>query len=310
MRGESGEILKSVEEAVRTAEESGCRLEISPPQEVNAYTGLSMKTLGMMEDARRRGVDVTCDVYPYSAGSTLISVVLPAWAKEGGVEKMLARLAVPADRERIKSEFLRDIPGWDNFIKAASYDKILVCSCATDHSMEGKTVQAIADERGIPAPDAILDIMLSERAEVTIVIDSQSPSDNRRIIAHELSMIGSDSLPSSFSGRLAYGKPIRGVSDFPRVLCVSCARRLPTLAKAYGNERLPGERFGVGPGMIKAACWGLRDLDPRDRRDRRLRNPGTRPGSIFIRLRRRRRERRVPRKTLGKRRWVEPRRKE
>ena len=260
MRGESAEIITSVEEAIRTAEESGCRLEISHHKIINRYEGLSAKTLGMMEEARCRGVDVTCDVYPYSAGSTLISVVLPAWAKEGGVEKMLARLAVPEDRERIKAEFLRDIPGWDNFIKAASYDKILICSCMTDHSMEGKTVQAIADERGIPAPDAILDIMLSERAEVTIVIDSQSPSDNRRIIAHELSMIGSDSLPSSFSGKLAYGKPHpRCFGTYPRVLgCFVREERLLKLEKAiWKMSGFPAQRFGLADrGLIKAGLIG------------------------------------------------------
>lgn len=256
MRGESGEILKSVGEALAAAEAGGCRLQISHHKIIQDYEGLSAETLAMMEDARERGVDVACDVYPYIAGSTLISVVLPPWAREGGVEKMLARLEKAEERERIKKDFLGEIPGWDNFIKGAGYKNILISSSAADKSLEGKTIQQAADERGVEAPDAILDIMLSERGEVTIVIISQSDSDNRRIMAHELAMIGSDSLATAHSGRLAFGKPHpRCFGTFPRVLGYFARdQRLFTLEKAvWKMTGLPAQRFGLGDrGLIKS----------------------------------------------------------
>ena len=256
MRGESGEILKSVGEALAAAEAGGCRLQISHHKIIQDYEGLSAETLAMMEDARERGVDVACDVYPYIAGSTLISVVLPPWAREGGVEKMLARLEKAEERERIKKDFLGEIPGWDNFIKGAGYKNILISSSAADKSLEGKTIQQAADERGVEAPDAILDIMLSERGEVTIVIISQSDSDNRRIMAHELAMIGSDSLATAHSGRLAFGKPHpRCFGTFPRVLgYFTRDQRLFTLEKAvWKMTGFPAQRFGLGDrGLIKS----------------------------------------------------------
>lgn len=256
MRGESGEILKSVGEALAAAEAGGCRLQISHHKIIQDYEGLSAETLAMMEDARERGVDVACDVYPYIAGSTLISVVLPPWAREGGVEKMLARLEKTEERERIKKDFLGEIPGWDNFIKGAGYKNILISSSAADKSLEGKTIQQAADERGVEAPDAILDIMLSERGEVTIVIISQSDSDNRRIMAHELAMIGSDSLATAHSGRLAFGKPHpRCFGTFPRVLGYFARdQRLFTLEKAvWKMTGFPAQRFGLGDrGLIKS----------------------------------------------------------
>lgn len=256
MRGESAEILKSVREAIDAAEEGGCRLQISHHKIIHDYEGLSVETLRMMEDARTRGVDAACDVYPYTAGSTLISVVLPTWAREGGVEKMLSRLENSGEREKIKNDFLREIPGWDNFIKSATYKKILISSSVKDKSLEGKTIQDVADERGIEAADAILDIMLSERAEVTIVIDSQSDSDNRRILSHDLSMIGSDSLATAHTGKLAYGKPHpRCFGTFPRVLGhFSRDQKLFPLEKAVSKMTgLPAQRFGLTDrGMIKA----------------------------------------------------------
>lgn len=255
MRGESAEILKSVKEAIDAAEKGGCRLQISHHKIIHEYEGLSAETLRMMEEARGRGIDVACDVYPYTAGSTLISVVLPTWAREGGVEKMLSRLENTVERERIKSDFLREIPGWDNFIKSATYKKILISSSRNDKTLEGKTIQDVADERGIDPSDAILDIMVSEKAEVTIVIDSQSDSDNRRILSHELSMIGSDSLATAHTGRLAYGKPHpRCFGTFPRVLGYFCRDEglFPLEKAVWKMTGLPAQRFGLSDrGMIK-----------------------------------------------------------
>ena len=256
MRSESAEILKSVEEAIRTAEESGCRLQISHHKIINAYEGSSERTLAMMEEARERGVDVACDVYPYTAGSTLISVLLPPWAKEGGVGKMLERLRLKDNRERIKAEFDQDIPGWDNFIKGASYDKILICSTNKDKTLEGKTIQQVADARGINAPDTVLDIIISEDAEVTIVIDSQSASDNQRMLRHDLSMVGSDSLPSSMTGPMAIGRPHpRCFGTFPRVLGKYVREDgILSLEKAiWKMSGFPAQRFNLADrGFIKA----------------------------------------------------------
>lgn len=255
MRSESSEILQSVQEAIDTAEQGGCKLHISHHKIDHNMEGFSEKTHRMMKEARGRGVDVTCDVYPYTAGSSLISVLLPAWAKEGGVEKMLARLENPEDRERIQNDFLRDIPGWDNFIKNATYARILICSAVKDKGLEGKTIQAVADERGVSPADALLDIMLSERAEVTIVIESQSVPDNHYILAHELSMVGSDSLPTSLTGTLAYGRPHpRCFGTFPRVLGHFVRdEKLFSLEKAvWKMSGFPAQRFGLSDrGLIK-----------------------------------------------------------
>ena len=221
---------------------------------MNDYKGLSAETLKLMEEARGRGVDVTCDVYPYTAGSTLISALLPQWAKEGGVEKMLARLASKEDRERMKSDFRRDVPGWDNFIKGAGYGKILICS-AKDPSAVGKTLQAIADEQGKTPDEALLDLLLSERGENTVVIDSQSDHDNMNIMKHPLAMIGSDSIPTSMTGRIATGKPHpRCFGTFPRALGHFSRDKglFPLETAIWKTTGYPAWRYGLGDrGLIK-----------------------------------------------------------
>jgi len=57
--------------------------------------GRVRETLRMMEEARSRGVEVTCDAYPYTAGMTMLAACIPRWAHEGGVEALLSRLKDP-----------------------------------------------------------------------------------------------------------------------------------------------------------------------------------------------------------------------
>ncbi|MDR1977242.1 MAG: amidohydrolase family protein [Synergistaceae bacterium] len=255
MRSESVDVLEAVKEAIAAAEESGCRLQISHHKIDRDLEGLSKETLGMMESARERGVDVTCDVYPYSSGSTLISVLLPLWAKEGGVEKMLTRLTSKEDRERIKADLKKNVPGWDNYVKSASYEKILICSASKDKTLEGKTLQAVADERGKAPDESLLDIVLSEGGEATVVMHAQSDSDNKRIMAHPLSMIGSDALAAAFTGKLAYGKAHpRSFGTFPRALghFARDEKLFPLEIAVWKMTGFPAQRYGLGDrGLIK-----------------------------------------------------------
>ncbi|MQA96760.1 MAG: amidohydrolase family protein [Streptosporangiales bacterium] len=105
MRNESGRLLEAVAEALETARRSGVRLEISHLKAMGpANHGLVRDALRMIKEARAGGVDVTADVYPYTASSTTLTSRLPGWAMDGGTPRLLERLADPADRKRIVAE--------------------------------------------------------------------------------------------------------------------------------------------------------------------------------------------------------------
>ena len=106
MRNESYNLVKSVEEALHVAKEAGVRLQISHHKcTCKADWQVSVKTtIAMIQRARRQGLDVTCDQYPYSASATSMSSNVPAWAFEGGVEAMLQRLQDPETRARLREE--------------------------------------------------------------------------------------------------------------------------------------------------------------------------------------------------------------
>ena len=255
MRSESGDLLKSVAEAIDIGRRSGCPVHISHHKVMKQFEGDSEKTLGMMEDARREGIDVTCDVYPYTAGSTMIGALLPPWVNEGGVDRLIGRLEDPETRKRITEDMKKGLPGWDNFAKDSGLENILIFTAERDKSLEGKTVGEVAAERGGDVLETFYDIVVSERGNSTVAMFCQSESDNRRIIAHPLSMIGSDSHPAATSGVYASRRSHpRAFGTFPRVLgkYVREDHVLPLETAIWKMTGFPAQRYRLSDrGLIR-----------------------------------------------------------
>lgn len=273
MRSESADTLKAVAEAIDIGRRSGCPVHISHHKIMAQLEGLSRQTLGMMEAARREGIDVTCDVYPYTAGSTMIGALLPPWVNEGGAAQLVGRLADPVSRKRVGEDMEKVIPGWDNFSKTSGLENILIFTAERDKSLEGRTLGDIAAGRSRNTLETLFDIIVSERANCTVAIFSQSESDNRRIVAHPLSMIGSDSHPASTKGIYASRRSHpRSFGTFPRVLgkYVRDDHVIPLETAIWKMTGFPAQRCGLSDrGLIKKGL--LADLvafDPGTIRDR------------------------------------------
>ena len=272
MRSESGNTLNAVAEAINIGRRSGCAVHISHHKIMEQLEGLSEKTLGMMETAQKEGIDVTCDVYPYTAGSTMIGALLPPWVNEGGAARLVARVADPTCRKRIAEDMKKEIPGWDNFSRASGLANILIFTAEKDKTLEGRTIGASAADRGQDPLDALFDIIVSEQANCTVAIFSQSESDNRRIIAHPLSMIGSDSHPASTKGIYASRRSHpRAFGTFPRVLgkYVREDHVIPLETAIWKMTGFPARRFGLSDrGLIKKGLIAdLVAFDPQTIRD-------------------------------------------
>lgn len=220
LRNEGSALVEAVEEAIAIGEKSGCAVHVSHHKVAGRSNfGLVSTTLAMMEKARHRGVDVTCDVYPYLAGSTLISALLPGWVLEGGPAAMLEKIACKDNRNRIDREIRENFEGWDNLAGEAGWDKIMILSSACHKNCEGKTIQDIAAERAVSEVEALLDLVLKDRGEAMIALFGFDRDDNNLVVSHGLSMIGSDGFAASFSAVPGAGKPHpRTFGTFPRIL--------------------------------------------------------------------------------------------
>jgi len=249
VRGESAMLLDSIAEAIRIGEEGGVGVEIAHVKASGRENWPKIDAaLRLIEDARARGVDVLGDVYPYNAGSTKMDNLLPAWAHEGGLPRLLERLADRATRRRIVEECLDDGERWRNVSQGSTgFDQIFVASCRR-RELEGLNLAQIARQTGRPPAETLLDLLLAERCTVGMVSFSQSIENVAKVLAHPNLMVGSDSIPLFEGEGDKPGKPHpRAYGTFPRVIGeYARERRLFSLETAvHKMTGMPAARLGL-----------------------------------------------------------------
>jgi N-acyl-D-amino-acid deacylase len=223
LRGEGRTLIKSVREAITIGEKAGIPVQISHHKAANkAVWGKSRTTLKMIERARAKGIDVTVDQYPYRAGATSLVTLLPPWAHDGGMEKLLARLADPKQREKMRVDIKDGIPGWENFAGELGWENVMISSINGDKNKkyEGKTMDVIAkDMKEKDVFDALWKLILAEEGTPGMIVFSMDEADIKRIMASPCQMVGTDSSSNSTTGPFGQGKPHpRHFGTYPRVL--------------------------------------------------------------------------------------------
>ena len=256
MRNESSRVLDSVAETIRVGRESGLPAHVSHHKVAGTrFHGYSGKTLGLIESARGEGLDVTLDQYPYTASCGRIGLLLPEWAQAGGGDAVAARMADPVLARRMQRHIREQIE--KRYGGAPS--RIVIASCSSDASLQGKTIAQIAAERNRgssldEAAETIMEIARLQNpadAGVMCVYHSMSEEDVRRIMAYPHTSIASD----GWGPDRAMGHPHpRSFGTFPRVL--GRYRRdvgLFTLEEAVRKmTSLPAARLGLADrGVLK-----------------------------------------------------------
>jgi dihydroorotase/N-acyl-D-amino-acid deacylase len=217
MRDQGDGFLDSVAETLDVGARTGAAVQIAHHKVVGQRNwGAVSRSLQLVHDARDRGVDAGSDVYPYLAGSTTMTALLPDWALAGGKEAMLDRLADPEQRARIKHDWAHGRPQWDNRVATLGWDNILISSVESQDNADlvGLPVSEAARRRGLGAdPDGFLiDLLLQERGAVGNIQVACDETDLRQVMRDETTTFGSDGL---FSG----GQPHpRLHGTFPRIL--------------------------------------------------------------------------------------------
>ena len=263
VRGESSMLLDSIAEAIRIGEAGGVPAQIAHVKASGRENWTKLDAaLGLIDDARRRGVDVAGDVYPYNAGATKMDNLMPAWAHEGGVGRLLERLADRATRKRITDQCLVDGERWGTVSQGhVGFDQVFVAACRR-RELEGLNLAQLARQTGKAPPEALMDLLLEERCTVAMVSFSQSLENVAKVLAHPALMIGSDSIPLFEGEGDRPGKPHpRTYGTFPRVLGeYARERKLFTLETAvHKMTGMPAARLGLRDrGVVRAG--GLADL--------------------------------------------------
>jgi N-acyl-D-amino-acid deacylase len=195
IRGEGPTLETAIAEAIRIGDEGGVPVQISHLKACLKANWPKMgEALRTIESARARGVDVTADMYPYTAGSTTLATLLPVWAQEGGMAALLGRLADGPTRRRILDAGRAPEGEWYGPNGAVAWSDVLVAECPRVPGVEGRTLAEIAAARRRPAEDVLVDLLLEAEGQVSMINFLMLDANVARGLQFPHVMIGSDNL--------------------------------------------------------------------------------------------------------------------
>ena len=248
MRDEGEGVVEALQEALTVSRQSGAPLQVAHHKVIrkSVWQVHCKTTIALIDQARRQGMDVKVDQYPYSASATTLDSNAPLWAFEGGVDGLLARLQDPETRARINAEA--------NASHVGRWGDIFVSHAATEKNQwtVGKSILEIARCRGVDPADACFDLVLEERCRVGEINYGMCEEDIAYIMRQPYTMIGSDGNAAS----LDYpGQPHpRWYGTFPRVIDRYCREKglFPLETAIFKMTGLPAPRLGLPDrGLIK-----------------------------------------------------------
>ena len=218
LRDESNGVLEALEEAIDLGETCGIHVQVVHFKCSGTDNwGKVSKALAMLEAARRRGVAVDCDAYPYTAGSNPLKNILPQWVQAGGVGTMLERLKLPETRARVRADIAAH--GLNNWGRIESWDAVRISITPNLPRFAGRTIAQLAAERGKDPVDTLCDYLIDDRGATRVLVTSISEEDVRELIRSPKTLVGSDGNCVATTGVTSQGMPHpRFYGTFPRVL--------------------------------------------------------------------------------------------
>lgn len=270
IRNEGGRLEGSLDEFLALGRDAGCALHVSHLKVTGADNfGTMPQIIDRLEAAREEGIDVTADVYPYTAGSTTASTLFPSWTTRRGTDSLLQVLAEPEARSRALDEIRRPWDGpLENQFTSVGPESILLAgfSHPETRAFDGRALADIAAARGQDPAEALADLVLSEDGVLTIIVHHSDPQGMREVLCWPHAFLGSDGLPREDG----YVHP-RLFGTFPRALSRYAWQDglLPEEEMVRRMSSAPRARFGIdGGSIVPGAPADLQIIDPGTYTDR------------------------------------------
>jgi len=222
MRSEGRQLLEALDETIEISRRSGAPAEIYHLKAAGRENWPKLEqAIARIEAARKEGLRITTDMYAYPAASTGLDAAMPPWVQEGGNAAWYARLRDPAVRARVAGEMKRDEPGWSNTLReAGGPENVLIVGLRNPalKPLIGKTLAAIAAERGVAPEVAAMDLVAEDQSRVQSIYFLMSEDEVRRKVALPFMSFGSDGSAVSAEGVfLKSNLHPRGYGNFARV---------------------------------------------------------------------------------------------
>jgi N-acyl-D-amino-acid deacylase len=245
-RDEGHHLERSFAEVTHVARASRVHLHVSHLQaygEVN--WPLIDRVLAQAEAFLSEGGQVTWDRYPYLAGCTVLSAVLPTWTFSEGTKALAHNLMVPEFRARIRADFEKGLDVWNNRSISVGWSKIVVSAVKSEKNrwMEGRDCADLARTCGKDPIDLVCDLLAKENLAVTMISFYGSEQVLDKVLGHRQATVGSDGIYGGRPHPRLYG-------TYPRYL------------KAYVRDK---ERFSLPQAIRKITSFPAEILGLRER---------------------------------------------
>lgn len=241
IRNEGPRVFEAVEEMLGVAERSGVHLQISHLKIMTkALWGQSERLLERIDAARAKGIQVTCDQYPFFASSTGMTALLPKWAHAGGIAPLLQRIAEP--EARLKTEIAQELES------RGGAERVMISSThGIAPEWEGKMLSEVSEELHLPPVEAVLQILRSCHANVHCNYFSQNEQDMERILSRRDIAVASDGYNYPYDRAIVKDTPHpRNYATFPHALELAREKKLMPLEDiVHKMTALPAEMIGI-----------------------------------------------------------------
>ena len=223
IRSEGNQLVEAVEETLRISREAGLPAEIYHLKTSGESNWNKMdKVISMINDARRKGVKISANMYMYTAGSTGLDASMPPWVFDGGREAANKRLQDPEVRKKIAEAIRTPSNDWENlFMLAGSPDRILLVGFRSDalKPLTGKTLGEVAKMRGKDPIETIMDLVYEDRSRVGTVYFMMSEENIKKQLRQPWVSLGSDAASMAPEGAfLRSSTHPRAYGNFARLL--------------------------------------------------------------------------------------------
>ena len=218
MRSEADALLEAIDEAITIGSKGGVPVEIYHLKAAGTRNWVKgPAAIAKIDSARRAGVDIQANMYPYVAGGTGLSACTPPWASENG--KLIDNLQNPEMRAKVKAEMNNEHTEWENLCLLAGPQNVLVLGLNKPENKQyaGKRLGEIATMMNKSWDDAAMDLLISERQRIGTVYFLMSEDNVKLNLAQPWMKFGTDAGGVDPDSARGLTHP-RAYGTFPKIL--------------------------------------------------------------------------------------------
>jgi N-acyl-D-amino-acid deacylase len=223
IRSEGDNLLKALDELIEITARAHIKSEIYHLKAAGKDNWDKLdKVISRIDSARSAGLDITADMYTYTAGGTGLYATMPQWVQEGGQEAWIERLKKPSIRAKVIKEMMSPGKDWENFYYAVGSPDNIILGVFRNDSLKyltGKTVAEVADIRRTSPPATIIDLVIQDNSPVESIFFLMTEDNLRKQIVLPWVSFGSDEQSLAPEGVFLKSFPHpRAYGNFSRVL--------------------------------------------------------------------------------------------